>query len=125
MIPALLRHHRGQLRHDLARVGVSVDDIAPGRISWNAAWDHIAEILKDPSSHTVAAVHGHRYVPSASEIAAWDIHEREMNAQRAKGATYKRFPRPWAGKPPTYSVSPETQMTPEREVRRSKLAAMF
>lgn len=125
IIPALLRHHKGQLRHDLARVGVDVDDIPTGRISWNAAWDHIAEILKDPSSHTVASVHGHKYVPSPAEIAAWDIHEREMNAQRAKGATYKRFPRPWAGKPPRYDAPSETEMTPEREARRSKLAAMF
>lgn len=125
ILPALLRHHKGQLRHDLAIVGVDVDDISPGRVSWNRAWDHIAAILRDPSSHTVAAVRGHKYVPSPAEIAAWDIHEREMNAQRPKGQLYKRFPRPWAGKAPNYSLPSETEMTPEREERRSKLAAMF
>lgn len=125
ILPALLRHHKGQLRHDLAHVGVDVDDIRPGHICWNSAWDHIASILRDPSSHTVAAVHGHKYVPSPAEIAAWDIHEREMNAQRAKGATYKRFTRPWVGKAPKYTTDTESEVTPEREARRSKLAAMF
>lgn len=125
IIPALLRHHSQSLRYDLAGCGVDVDDIRPGRIAWNTAWGFISEILRDPSSHTVAAVHGHRYVPSPAEIAAWDIHEREMNAQRARGATYKRFPRPWAGKAPTYVAPSETEMTPDREERRSRLAAMF
>ncbi|GAA1149136.1 hypothetical protein F6W69_10680 [Microbacterium oxydans] len=125
IIPALLRHHKGQLRHDLARVGVNLDDIIREKTCWNTAWDHIREILHDPSSHTVAAVHGHRYVPSPAEIAAWDIHEREMNAQRGKNAQYKRFPRPWAGKPPTYEVPSELEMTPDREARRARLSAMF
>lgn len=125
ILSPLLRHHKGQLRHDLARVGVDVDAIIAEKISWNTAWDHISEILKNPSSHTVAALYGHRYVPSPSEIAAWDIHEREMNAKRAKGAIYKKFPRPWAGKPPVYDAPAESEMTPEREARRAKLDAMF
>ncbi|MDF2045153.1 hypothetical protein P2P98_03185 [Microbacterium sp. Kw_RZR3] len=123
-MPALIRWHRRQLRHDLARVGVNLADIESEEICWNVAWDFVAEILRDPSSHTVAAVQGHKYVPSPAEIAAWDIHEREMNAQRQKGALYQRFPRPWAGKPPTYS-QPDQQMTPEREARRAKLDQMF
>lgn len=123
-LPGLVHFHASALRVDLARLGIDVEDIREERISWNTAWDYISGCLKDPASHITAAVRGYKYVPTPAEIAAWDIHEREMNAQRPKGAMYQRFPRPWAGKPPVY-VKPDTTMTAERESRRSKLAAMF
>lgn len=125
IIIPIMRHHSGALRHDLAAAGVKYGHIEDGTLTWNDTWAHVGAIIRDRASHTVAAIQGHKYVPSPAEIAAWDIHEREMNAQRGKGTTYKRFPRPWAGKPPTYATGGEAQATPERDARRSKLAAMF
>lgn len=124
IIVPVMRHHSGELRHDLAKLGVEYSALEDGTLTWNEIWAYVAGIVRDRSSTTVAAIQGHKYVPSPAEIAAWDIHEREMNAQRGKNQQYKRFPRPWAGKPPKYSTGTD-EVTPEREARRAKLAAMF
>ncbi|WP_136029211.1 hypothetical protein [Microbacterium sp. PF5] len=124
IIVPIMRHHPGELRHDLAKIGIAYKDLEDGTLTWNEIWAYVGGVIRDRSSTTVAAIQGHKYVPSPAEIAAWDIHEREMNAQRGKNAQYRRFPRPWAGKPPTYSTTP-TEVTPERAARRAKLAAMF
>lgn len=124
IIVPVMRHHPGELRHDLAKFGIDYATLEDGTLTWNQIWAYVAGIVRDRSSTTVAAIQGHKYVPSPAEIAAWDIHEREMNAQRGKNTQYKRFPRPWAGKPPNYSTSP-ADASPERDTRRAKLAAMF
>ena len=124
IIVPIMRHHPGELRHDLAKIGIEYKSLEDGTLTWNEIWSYVGGVVRDRSSTTVAAIQGHKYVPSPAEIAAWDIHEREMNAQRGKNAQYRRFPRPWAGKPPTYSAPP-IEGSPEREARRAKLAAMF
>lgn len=124
IIVPIMRHHPGELRHDLAKFGIDYSKLEDGTLSWNEIWAHVGGIVRDRSSTTVAAIQGHKYVPSPSEIAAWDIHEREMNAQRGKNVQYKRFPRPWAGKPPKYTNA-QVEESPERDARRAKLAAMF
>lgn len=124
IIVPVMRHHPGELRHDLAKIGVDYAHLEDGTFTWNEIWAYVAGVVRDRSSNTVAAIQGHKYVPSPAEIAAWDIHEREMNAQRGKNTQYKRFPRPWAGKPPTYS-SQVLEPSPESRERRARLAAMF
>lgn len=124
IIVPIMRHHPGALRHDLAKIGIEYTKLEDGTLTWNEIWAYVGGVARDRSSATVAAIEGHKYVPSPAEIAAWDIHEREMNAQRGKNAQYKRFPRPWVGKPPKYSTTP-TEASPEQEARRAKLAAMF
>lgn len=124
IIVPIMRHHSGELRHDLARIGIEYTKLEDGTLTWNQIWSYVGGVVRDRSSSTVAAIQGHKYVPSPAEIAAWDIHEREMNAQRTKNTQYRRFPRPWAGKPPVYSTAP-TELTAEQAVRRSNLDALF
>lgn len=103
---------------------MDVDHIPDGRISWNVAWEFIAEILREPSSHLVSAINGDRYVPDPAERAAWAVFEQWVNTQMPKGSR-RRVERPWAGKKPTYQTPRPENVTPEREARRAQLAAMF
>ncbi len=118
ILPALLHWHRSALRYDLARIGVEMDGL-----SWNRLWDFVVEIRRDLSSHLVAAMEGHKYVPSDAERASWATFEMWVNTQTPRGSGTKRMQRPWAGKRPTYRTEPV--MTPDRLARREKLAALF
>jgi hypothetical protein len=96
----------------------------PGQMSWNLLWEWISEIMRDPSSHTMSALAGDKYVPHPSERAQWAVFEAWLNTQTPKGSGYKRVTRPWSGKRPSYTPA-EAPMSAQREARRAKLAALF
>lgn len=123
-LPAILTFHGDALRFDLAKVGVDLDAF-PERMSWNRLWSWVTQIVRDPGSHLLSEMAGDRYVADAAERAQWATFEAWFNTQLPKGAGYHRIPRPWAGKRPIYAPQVETPVTPGREDRRAKLAAMF
>lgn len=113
------------LRFDFrARLGLDYNLFTTGRMSWNEAWGHVRELLREPSSHLVAAVEGHRYVPADAERAAWSVFEMWLASQSKKGA--RKLDRPWHGKKPTYEVATSAQpIDSESAARREQLAQLF
>ena len=113
------------LRFDFrAELGIDYSLVTSGRMSWNETWGHVTELLRKPSSHLVAAIEGHRYVPSDAERAAWSVFEMWLASQSKKGA--RKLERPWRGQKPTYT--PDAVAKPvdaESAARREKLAQMF
>lgn len=122
----MLHHHRAALRYDLARLHVPLEAIDDGGVSWNAAWEYVSEILRDPSSHLRSAMAGDLYVPDASERAQWAVFELWLNTQLRRGSGYKKIKRPWAGTKPNYRAGTKTAVLDAASVeRRKKLEALF
>ena len=126
ILPGLLYWHQAPLRFDWQAVGLRLDEFIEGRMSWNDAWDYTGEILRDPSSHTMSALQGDKYVPTGAERATWSALELDLNVRQPKGKPNIKLTRPWSGKKPTYTeVQTSKKITPAAEARRAKLDALY
>lgn len=123
LLPGLIHYHRAPLDFDLRTLlGVTVEDIEGGVLSWNQAYGLVAEVLRSGQSHTRSALAGDVYVPHPAEVATWDTFEGWFNTQTKKGVPYKKIPRPWTGRRPNYEQIEKHD--PEREARRAKIREM-
>lgn len=86
---------------------------------WNDAWDLTSGLLRDPTSHSFAAIADWAYPPSAPELAGHTLFERWMNANRPKHGVPQRLPRPWEEK---QAKTAPGAVTREQAARRRRLA---
>jgi len=92
-------------------------------VPWNEAWDLTSGLLRDPWSHTGAALAGWAYVPDPVEAATLNLVDAYRLMNHAKGKVRPSpLPRPWAT---TRKASDPTRVRvpdPERATRRARLA---
>lgn len=101
-----------------------------GGLSWNDAWDLTGELMRDPTSHTAAAVSGWAYVPPPESVAAYWLLEGWINAQRKPNSIPTTIARPWiaagaAAAQPEYPNDPPKPVDAEALERRRKLARRY
>lgn len=92
----LIATHRSALEYDWrTRFGFGLSRFLSREMSWREAWVLTSEILRDPDSHTAAAIAGWAFVPGSVQRVGTDVFEAYINANRGKNTTPFRAQRPW------------------------------
>lgn len=111
--------HRQALDYDMfCRFGWGVERIP--QLGVNRAAGLVDEIMRDPYSHSNAAVAGWSFVPAPADVLLrnWVDVTAQMNKKK-NAAPIKPVPRPWeSGVRPVWRAP-----DPNRDERRSKLRA--
>jgi len=96
MVSDVARRHRGPITYDWrVRFGTAFDP--PHSMSWTEVVHLFFQLIRDPSSHTAAAVNGWKHPASREWIALaniFDLH-RAINHDKKRGGHFKESPRPW------------------------------
>jgi hypothetical protein len=111
--------HRAALDYDLlTRFGWGVEQIP--LLGVNRVAGLVDEVMRDPYSHSIAAVAGWSFVPSPQDVSFrnWVDVTAQMNKKK-NAAPVKPVERPWEqGARPVWRAP-----DPNRDVRRKKLRA--
>lgn len=116
--------YRAALAYDFRTIlGLPLHLVTSRRMRWAEAWGYVSELLRDPRTHTYAAIQGWSYVPSAAEVAGMDQIEMWANAKRARNTVPIRLDRPWETRRRDVEEGPRTP-DPQRAERRARLDQM-
>lgn len=90
-------------------------------MAWGEAWALTEGVLRDPDSHTLAAMRGWSYVPPAVERTTADFLEVYLNAKRTKGTVPIRVERPWT----KHAAAAPSATSEEDKRQRARLDALL
>lgn len=112
--------HRGAFDYDLrSRLRLSARQVEEGDLSWNDAVALTRELIRDPYSHSFAALAGYEFVPAPEDVQFynWVDATAQMNHRSGKVAPTPAK-RPWVGT----GVSKVGPVTEDSRERRRRLA---
>lgn len=94
---------RAALEYDFrARFRLDITDIGARSLSWRAAADLAAGLLRDPYSHSAAAVAGFAYVPAPADVQFYNWVDATAQMHHQSGKVRPRpVDRPWMATAPS------------------------
>lgn len=97
----LIEEHPAAFRYDWrTRLGLPIEALFDGRMSWADAWAVTTELARDPSSRIGAALAGWSHPMPREALVLADLYDLQLaaNTDKKKRGQAKPYPRPWKTK---------------------------